>query len=203
LRKKTKIRLGVLLGTVLTLSLISQFTSCGWLIYHAPSFSGQVIDIDTKGPIEGAVVEAFYYDRGGFALGAGGGPELFAVRETLTDKEGNFVVAPHTRLINPFTWGHSVTFRVYKPGYAPSGANEAQFSKDGFKHIDEYSWYPNKTKTIKFHDGVFELPRLETKEDRKEAWRQIEPDRKELQALLLRKYHEEAVFIQNAPNTIP
>jgi hypothetical protein len=157
-----------------------------------------VIDIDTKKPIEGAVVEAFYYGRLGFSLGAGGSPDFFGIRETLTDKEGKFLITPYTTWVNPFSFGHRVTFSVYKPGYAGAGANEDQFSKNGWKHIDEYNWYENKTKTIKFHDGVFELPRLESKEDRDKAMSNC-CDNSDQQKLLITILNEERSFLGYSP----
>lgn len=178
----------------MTLSLISQFTKSPWLYYHKPSFSGQVIDIDTKQPIEGAVVEAFYYSRLMIAPGTGGGPTIFKIRETLTDKEGRFTITPYTTWVSPFDFGERVTFSVYKPGYAGSGASEEQFSKNGWKHIEEYTWFPNKTKTIKFHDGVFELPKLESKEDRDKAM-PTRSDKSEQQKLLTKILNEERSYL--------
>jgi hypothetical protein len=162
--KKNSYRLWIIFSTVFLFLFASQNAQASWLIYHKPAFEGKVIDIDTKIPIEGAVILA-YYERS-FVIGFGEGPVVFSIQETLTDKEGKFVVPSYTTVMLPVFLGAKVSIGVYKPGYAQTGANEEQFSKNGWKHIEEYTWYPNTTKIIKFHDGVFELPKLETKEDR-------------------------------------
>ena len=53
-------------------------------------YRGKVLEYETKGPIEGAVVVAYWNERR--ATVAGGSTRLFEVKETLTDKKGEWQI---------------------------------------------------------------------------------------------------------------
>ncbi|HEY5974247.1 MAG TPA: hypothetical protein VIU41_05845, partial [Geobacteraceae bacterium] len=42
------------------LLLMASSSDASWLIYHEPEFRGEILDIDTKEPIEGVVVVVEY-----------------------------------------------------------------------------------------------------------------------------------------------
>jgi hypothetical protein len=87
----------------------------GWLIFHERFFKGEVIDTETKEPIEGAVVVAQYHVN---MLGpTGSHSTLIDVQEALTDKKGEFFLPSMTKVINPISTGDDTSFLIWKPGY--------------------------------------------------------------------------------------
>jgi hypothetical protein len=124
-------------------------------------YRGKVIDADTRAPLAGAVVVAHWFrDRVGPFHSV---MEHYAVREVLTDVEGIFVIdakaieegAPR-RTLYP-------RFLIFIPGYgsyprrqkAPTGFTGGVFERTG---------------------SVVELPRLESREDRRENLYWITPN---------------------------
>jgi hypothetical protein len=90
----------------------------GWSIYLAHPrgpYRGRVIDADTKSPIAGAVVAAYWVRERIYPLHSS--RERYAVREVTTDDAGQFVLdasdieenAPK-RVLHP-------EFRIFAPGY--------------------------------------------------------------------------------------
>jgi hypothetical protein len=139
------------------------FCSSAW----AATFKGKVIDVDTKEPIEGAVVVAKWLQER--ATIAGPSSELKDVKEALTDKNGEWVIkGPKGRsggditAIFTFLTGIYYTkapeFIIFKPGYCswPAG-----FGIDACK---------GKIKIegdVKSPEGeTVVLPRLRNREDR-------------------------------------
>jgi hypothetical protein len=105
-----------------------------WLVAMLPCafakdriFHGKVIDYETREPIEGAVVVA-YWDEGRATL-AGQSTRLKEVKETLTDKNGEWsIIGPKGRphdpnpifsLITGIHYTQQPLFVVFKPGYEP------------------------------------------------------------------------------------
>ncbi len=77
-------------------------------------YQGKVVDVDTKEPIEGAVVLVEWSQKHFF-----GGSTLIDVQETLTDKNGEFYL-PGIWVFNP--WKRLVSralMIIYKSGYQP------------------------------------------------------------------------------------
>lgn len=142
----------------------------GWLIYHKPEFRGKVVDIDTKEPIEGAVVVAIYRKRT-MGLGAGTISSIIEIKEALTDKDGLFRIPSYTTVIQPFSWEIPCTFIVYKSGYARAedfGLESILIGKTTKDLEISASW----DKDIKFRyliSGVIELPRVTTRQERLRA----------------------------------
>ncbi len=113
---------------VIALSLIIILVfSYIYFTYHYV-FHGKVIDADTKKPIEGAAVVASWVKAG--ATPAGPTTELEDVKETLTDKDGRWIIkGPRGRdpenitvIIHMLTFTYytrTPTFIVFKPGYCP------------------------------------------------------------------------------------
>ncbi len=153
-----------------------------WLVYHKPAYNGRVIDAETKEPIEGAVVVVEYEKE------TVGVPEHYSsvieVKETLTDKNGEFHIPSYTTIIQPLSIEGWATFIIYKPGYAsfpgyildqkyqvsaplkhnmPLDAIEEFFSRP-LGETGEIKWDLGKA-TVTF--GVVELPKLQTRDERR------------------------------------
>ena len=138
-------------------------------------YQGKVIDADTKAPIDGAVVVASWREER--PTPAGPTSRLKDVRETLTDKNGEWFIrgargerlGPSTLLsyvtsfFTGFMWGTYTTerpeFIVFKPGYCswPAGLG-IDACREKMKTYD-----PNHSNNI---GGVVELPKLTDREDR-------------------------------------
>ena len=135
----------------------------GWDIYLGQPrgpYRGQVLDADTKTPLAGAVVAAYWVRERIYPLHSV--RERYAVREVVTDMDGRFVLdakdieenAPR-RTLHP-------EFRIFVPGY---GAFP--------------SFNPRPTGFI---GGIFwgegapvELARLESRERRIQSMRSVDP----------------------------
>jgi hypothetical protein len=113
--KWNKVLFLILSGFILVAPCAAANAGSGWLIYHERSFKGRVIDVETKEPIDGAVVVAQYHVN---MLGpTGSHTTLIDVQEALTDKKGEFVLPSLTKMINPFSTGDDTSFLIWKPGY--------------------------------------------------------------------------------------
>jgi hypothetical protein len=142
-----------------------------WLVTMLPcafakdiTFRGRVIDSETKEPIEGAAVVAYWYEA--MPTLAGEATRLKDVKETLTDKNGEWSISgeegkPHTEhpyfhLITGIHYTRHPQFIVFKPGYCswPEGFY-IEACKDKIRSSGEFM--TGKT---------YELPKLTDREDR-------------------------------------
>jgi hypothetical protein len=161
-----KILLGVIgyfLGIVFLISYFSQ-DSQPWLFYHKPEFKGQLVDYDTKQPIEGSVVEVLYFKYAGHA------GVVFKSEEMLTDKEGKFQFPKYSTFLSPLWFGGNVRFKFYKPGYVYYEDNDDRYLGN-FMKLKTHEYFPdwNKSKIVKSHGSIIELSKLESKENRLRA----------------------------------
>lgn len=108
----------ILFLLALTLFFNTSLSHAGWLIYHKPEFKGKVINAETKEPIEGAVVIAFYKKYPIISGPAGGSASIIKIKETLTDNKGEFYFPPYTTVIQPLAEEWHTNFIIYKPGYS-------------------------------------------------------------------------------------
>lgn len=169
------------LGALVVMTLTPK-ESHAWLIYHKPGFKGRFIDAETKEPIEGVVVVAVYQKT----LVAGFEPitSPFAVRETVTDKDGVFVIPSYTTLTNPLAISSFVEFVVYKPGYGSFFVKdhphthiynvdnrELFFTKKYYGNEQPLSLWVGGGEVRRFTVvyGMAELPRLTTEKERLRA----------------------------------
>lgn len=180
------------LAVTFTLALNASQCFASWLIYHKPEFKGRVIDADTKEPIEGAVAVVVYKKHTLISGPGGGYASVVSVKETLTDKNGDFYFPSYTTLIQPNSIEDYAEFIIYRPGYgslpsfiAPEqrirppiglslGDLETFFSKEiGSQGEVEISVITigNRTewKSVKLTFGIVELPKLKTREERLKA----------------------------------
>lgn len=106
-------------GALLTLGLLCLLAGCaGSPSYTAAPFSAQVIDKETKQPIEGAVVVANWHLVTGSLDGERHVGQL-EVKETVTDRNGQFSFEGFTRL-NPILAelrGEDPRVLIFKGGY--------------------------------------------------------------------------------------
>ncbi|HEY6874467.1 MAG TPA: hypothetical protein VI298_17245 [Geobacteraceae bacterium] len=107
--------LSMLVGVVLVAITLSNYSHAG-LIYSQPAFKGKVLDVETKKPIGGAVVVAYYIIETPTPP-AGAFSHPIGVRETLTDKAGNYYLPPYTKMIDPLSRSRDTSFIIFKPGY--------------------------------------------------------------------------------------
>lgn len=155
---------------VLIISTMATTSEAGWLIYHESELKGQIIDIDTKQPIEGAVVVVVY--KTAFPNWPDGqGVSDIDVRETLTDKDGKFLIPSYSTIIQPLSWKIPGDVIVFKPGYASltslQGLRPSLFTgeKSGER---EGTWHQSGLKYRLRDNGIVEIPKLETW---KQRWR--------------------------------
>lgn len=166
---KTKI----FLFAALLLIILPKDNACAdWLIYHKPAFDGQILDGETKEPIEGAVVVVLY-NKGTIGLGAGTLTSVINIRETLTDKEGRFRIPSYTTVIQPFSWEDPANFIIYKPGYVAvdylyDRDLEGLFSGGKVDMQDQkFEWLDNKLLSFRYRSpNIVELPKPTTREER-------------------------------------
>jgi len=132
----------------------------------AATFKGRVIDADTKEPIEGAVVVASWDES--TATVAGGSSRLKDVKETLTDRNGQWkirgpkgdsFIARIFAMIPGIYYTEAPEFIVFKPGYCsyPAGF--------GIKACKDRMKVYNFTNSDNIGETV-ELPKLTEREDR-------------------------------------
>ena len=100
---------------LLALVCIPLSACAGTRVYTGP-WSGQVIDAESKQPIEGAAVVAIWYKY--YATPAGDVGNYLDTAETITDKEGKFLL-PSKKFLNvPLLRESSAPdFYIFKPGY--------------------------------------------------------------------------------------
>jgi len=151
---------------ILVINLVPVAASADWLIYHKPAFEGQILDGETKRPIEGAVVVALYNKRT-MGLGAGTLSSVINVREALTNKQGKFKIPSYTTIIQPFSWEETVTFIIYKPGYISLRLDLGKYFTGEETRTQEGSlWWSKDLKFRIREGGIVELPKVRSNNDR-------------------------------------
>jgi hypothetical protein len=138
--------------------ITANCSHAGWLIYHEHELRGRILDIDTKQPIEGAVV-VVEYKKATIGLGAGTLDSTIDVRETQTNKDGIFKIPSYTTVIQPFSWQIPNTVIIFKPGYASLETLASNFIGQIATKEGTWPW----SKDLKYRlsaAGLLELPRL-------------------------------------------
>ena len=170
-----------------------------WMVYHKPAFNGKVIDAETKEPIEGAVVVAIYKKYPIISGPGGGSQSIMDIKEILTDAKGEFYFSSYTTVIQPFSIEGSATFIIFKPGYGsfpdgriyppklmlskvPYGNHDYGYSDMTFEEFfsdevgrakevwgREFFKQMEKPININLAMGIVELPKLKTREERRQV----------------------------------
>lgn len=194
--------------SVLLLSFIATNAEAGWLVYHESAFRGKLIDADTKQPIEGAVVLVEYKKQTMNIFGGGAGNSIINVRETLTDKNGRFQIPSYMTFVDPLSWKTNSVFLIFKPGYVNLDFYLRDYLLDKKSTLEDFPWRWNKELIIKFPgNGVVELPRVKSREDRDKVLLGVDiPDPgvpAKLMPTLIRVYNEEKEYLGLQPIRIP
>jgi hypothetical protein len=137
----------------------------------AGPWQAQVVSAETKQPLEGVVVLAWWTRH----VRSFGGPseEYRDSQEVLTDKDGRFTIASRWFFsLNPLVFFRGPFFGMFKSGYG-------RFGWPGYEGSD--SWPKERRETLRTAahllqlDGiVLEVPKLQNAEERKEYLKTIE-----------------------------
>jgi hypothetical protein len=137
----------VLIGVILLLQ------ACASPIYYARQVHGQVVDDETGKPLEGVIVlaEWILFRKG---LGEGWTDQRLRVFETVTDKNGNYVISgsPMIRL-SPFTELHhprDPEISFFKKGYTVLSVDNFSFSQNS---VIRGSMWNGKVLRLKHFNG--------------------------------------------------
>lgn len=142
------------------LSSQPAFASSATFYYSDGPWSGKVIDVETKAPIEGAVVLAVWQKV--YATPAGDNSYFFDAVEVLTDRNGEFLI-PKFKALNMMPVIRRIRgprFTIYKPGYPTFPGFGDQYSD---KYFSENLKVDADVLNELFKKGiVLELPKLKT-----------------------------------------
>ncbi len=127
----------------------------------AGPWKGRIIDIETKEPIEGAVVLAVW--QRAYRTLAGDNTYFYKAKEVLTDKEGRYEI-PSYRPINLLpiiSYIRDPEFTIFKPGYLSLSGRHLEENV-----IDNPAEFKRNEKVYRLAPGIIELPKLKTREER-------------------------------------
>lgn len=149
--------------TILIIILIVVLANYKATLAAGP-WRGKIIDIETKEPLEGAVVVAVWERV--YRTPTGDSSYFYEAKEILTDKEGKFEIPSYTpiNLLPIISYMSGPEFTIFKPGY---GSLQMELGKylSGKKEIKPYSGKLSEY-MIKVSHGVIELQKLKTREER-------------------------------------
>lgn len=146
--------------------LILSLTMFASSAFAGGPWKGQIIDIESKEPLEGAVVLAVW-DRN-YRTPTGAMSSFYEAKEVLTDKEGRFEIPSYTPInfLPIISYMREPLFTIFKPGY---GSLQMTLGKylTGESGIEPYEGkLPISGYMIRVSPGVIELQRLKTREER-------------------------------------
>lgn len=158
-----------------------KLSTCMWMAFFVvllqgcgvvshPMYEGQVLDIETKEPIEGASVVAIYMTE--VLTPVQTTSNTIEVREAVTDIEGRFKLPSYTTIVMPFSRKDETTFVIYKPGYlnVPRLRIGECFSNEGVCESRNMPWSLERKEVFyRLAPGKVELPKLHTRSDRLRA----------------------------------
>lgn len=133
-------------------------------------FHGRIYDVDTDEPIEGAVVHVTYTKYGSTSAGAIG--VNVAVRETLTNAKGEYLIPEDTMMHECYSGKLQGDIQIFKPGYGYIG--KAKLSCPDQEKEVVYSSHGEAiciTREGKYL--IWGLPKLKTRKERLDNLRSI------------------------------
>lgn len=102
---------------IIALVALVVISQVGWLLYTGGPYRGQLVNAETRQPLEGAAV-LFYWRRN--AYGGAGGPVKYHLdaKEVLTDEDGRFHIPWFVGIsLNPLSLVLEPSAIFYLPGY--------------------------------------------------------------------------------------
>jgi len=148
----------------ITFPVLEAQAGRGWIVYWDGSYHGKVIDLETKEPIEDAVVVAVYTVSCYRFVQTNS--KQIGVQEVLTQEDGSFRIRPFWTITTPeclpsYTW-----FKVFKPWYGSFPVSAAVIGEGPFPKIYSPENPDLRNPEEIFRDGgVVELPPLKTLEE--------------------------------------
>ncbi|MBI3455807.1 MAG: hypothetical protein HY002_08465 [Candidatus Rokubacteria bacterium] len=142
---------------------LSSLLLLTWAVPSATAagpWRGQIVDAETKAPLEGVVVLAVWWK----ATRSFGGPseEYHASEEVLTDQDGRFSIAALTFWsLNPLVHFKGPEFLFFRPGYGRA------WPEDKSRAVGTYA------KLLQGDGIVLGMPVLRTLEERKEYLKDV------------------------------
>jgi len=132
-------------------------------------WKGKIIDIETKEPIEGAVVLAVW--QRAYRTPAGDNTYFYEAKEVLTDKEGKFEIPAYTpiNLLPIISYIREPEFTIFKPGYLSLSGRHLEENV-----IDNPAEFKRNEKVYRLAPGIIELPKLKAKEERIKSLNAVE-----------------------------
>jgi hypothetical protein len=135
-----------------SLLILSLTSGCTYAIRYDGTYSGKVVDADTREPIDGAVVLGTWYT---IQRSVGGGVSYYYdARETVTDKTGEFSIPGQGLRIMSNLEPMSVL--IFKAGYNYEQAGTWNTLKMGLYSKDRIKWEGDKP--------IFQLKKLSIEE---------------------------------------
>jgi hypothetical protein len=171
--------------------------------YAAGPWKGKIIDIETKEPLEGAVVLAVWYRA--YRTPAGDNTYFYNSREVLTNKEGRFEISAYTpiNLLPILSYLKGPHFTFFKPEYLGlSDTGFGDFFLEGTKEIPLERKHVSG-KIFRLSPGVIELPMLNTRKERRRMIRFPTSIPDDKMPKLIELINKEAVLLGIKPSHLP
>lgn len=123
---------------------------------------GRIVDIETKTPIEGAVVVAVWERV--WRTPAGDNVKFYEAKEVLTDKDGNYEVPAYkpVNVVPLMSYMRGPRFIIFKPGYL---SIEYYLEENVMSKTMELQ---TRGKAYRLSPGLIELPQLQSRQERLE-----------------------------------
>ena len=148
------------------ISVLSLSGNCNNAFAAGP-WKGKIIDVETKEPLEGAVVLAVWERV--YRTPAGANSYFYEAKEVVTNKAGEFEMSSYTtiNLLPIISYMRGPLFTIFKPGY---GSVNGMALGGYFTGVaPEEQDFKLEEKRYRYAAGVVELPKLKTREERLEA----------------------------------
>lgn len=153
----------IMQGKILTVVILVLLLLLNNIASALPSgpWKGRIIDIETKEPLEGAVVVAVWERV--WKTPAGGVADFYEIKEVLTNQEGNYEMPSYTpiNLLPILSYIRGPEFTIFKPGYLSLSGRHLDENV-----IDNSAEFKRDEKLYRLAPGIIELPKLKTREER-------------------------------------
>jgi len=147
---------------VILLVFMCLLINSGLAIAGGP-WKGKILDVETKEPLEGVVVLAVW-DRI-YRTPFGTSSYFYEAKETVTNKAGDFEIPSYTpiNLLPIISHMHGPEFIIFKPHYGSLRMALGDYLTTNTIKSEEFEL---SKKMYRLINGVIELPRLKSREER-------------------------------------